>query len=202
MISIQPAGTYRNLLPAITTAFLAAALQLCTCCIAQEPAHSLLPGFHMSPWFGEQTSDERTLEGVNVLINAPGPARMDPSLPTLLVLYATPNGNTIEQTMGAVPARKIDWQYDIQHVAAQIRRLREIDKRENIVVACLEAEGRSWPTWRQRHANNSALIRELVRSNSKEGSGRPGTCCLNRAQRRRKLHVWVSERQCCDTGLY
>jgi hypothetical protein len=64
--------------------------------------------------------------------------------------------------MGSIPARKIDWQFDIQHVAAQIRKTRDIDKRENIVVACIAPDGRSWPAWRQRHPNNVQLIRELV----------------------------------------
>ena len=153
---------YRELLPAVTIVLIAAAASFCARCTAQEPARALQPGFRMSPWFGEQTSEERTPEGVNVLINAPGPSRMDPSLPTLLVLYTTPNGNTIEQTMGCAAATGVDWHFDIQHVAAQIRKLREIDKRENIVVACLEADGKSWSAWRQKHSNGNTLIRELV----------------------------------------
>lgn len=139
----------------------------------QDVVGGPLPGFRMSPWFGEQTSEERTPEGVKLLINAPAPTRMDPARPTLLVLYTTPNGSSIEQTMGSALAPGVDWHFDIQHVAAQIRRLREIDKRENIVLVCLEAEGRSWPTWRQRRPNSGLLIRELVSQLFKRIPGSP-----------------------------
>ena len=57
------------------------------------PAKEVLPGFHRSPWFAEQVR-ERWVEGtVRVLVNAP--ATVDPKRPTRLVVYATPNGNTI-----------------------------------------------------------------------------------------------------------
>jgi len=34
------------------------------------------------------------------------------------------NGNSIEQTLGCAMRRDLDWHYDIQHVAAQVRQLR------------------------------------------------------------------------------
>ena len=98
-----------------------------------------LPGFVASPWFGEQVAEETTPEGVRILLNAPAPAQYDIKRPTLLVVYATPNGNTIEQTMGATVEKGADWHFDIQHIAAQTRRLREVDKVENVVLACVQA---------------------------------------------------------------
>jgi hypothetical protein len=120
----------------------------------------LLSGFHRSPWFDEQAS-ERWVEGsVRVLINAP--AKVDPKRPTRLVIYATPNGNTIEQTLGCTKADGLDWHFDIQHVAAQVRRLRELSPKENVVLACVEAEGLSWPTWRRSTPDAAARIARIV----------------------------------------
>ncbi|MCW3100713.1 MAG: hypothetical protein JWL77_6331 [Chthonomonadaceae bacterium] len=140
---------------------------------AASGAGALLPGFQRSPWFGEQVAEETTATGVRIHINAPAPMQFDPTRPTRLVFFATPNGNTIEQTMGSALAAGTDWHFDIQHIAAQVRRLRELDKRENLVLVCVEASGRSWPAWRQKHADNAALIRGLVEAAGKRVPGAP-----------------------------
>lgn len=120
----------------------------------------LLPGFHASPWFGEQVHYTGLVPEVRAVVNAS--LAYDPARPTQLVIYTTPNGNTIEQTLGATRTEKSDWHFDIQHVAAQIRSLRELNPHENIVLACLEAKGLSWPAWRQSHPDNAQQIRALV----------------------------------------
>jgi hypothetical protein len=118
------------------------------------------PGFHRSPWFNEQVR-ERWVEGsVRVLVNAP--EAIDPKRPSRLVIYATPNGNTIEQTLGCAKADGLDWRFDIQHAAAQVRRLRELCPKENIVLACVEAEGLSWPAWRRSTPDAAARIDRIV----------------------------------------
>ena len=81
-----------------------------------------------------------------------------PSQPTRLMIYALPNGNTIEQTLGCQMREGLDWHYDIQHVAAQVRLLREINPDEQLVLACAEAGGLSWPTWRSSRPDGNALI--------------------------------------------
>jgi hypothetical protein len=128
---------------------------------AGDPTPSeLLPGFRRSPWFGEQVR-EKWVEGtVRVVVNAP--ERFDPKRPTRLVVFATPNGNTIEQTLGCAKAGGLDWHFDIQHVAAQVRRAREVAPTENIVLACVEAEGLSWPAWRKATPDAPARIRRVV----------------------------------------
>src|SRR5215210_2404061 len=85
---------------------------------ADAPA---LPGFRKSAWFDEWVREEWVAEGVRVIAIAP--AAFDPKKPTRLVIYATPNGNTIEQTLGCATADGIDWHNDIQHVAAQVRKI-------------------------------------------------------------------------------
>ncbi len=71
------------------------------------------------------------------------PAEFDPAKPTLLIIYALPNGSTIEMTMGAKLEPGMDWHYDIQHIAAQARKLRQIDHERNIVVAYVEAQAKT-----------------------------------------------------------
>jgi hypothetical protein len=137
---------------------------LATSAVAQDQspddAPALLPRFRPSAWFGEQVR-EAWLEGsVRVLMNAPG--RLDPQRPTHFILFATPNGNTLEQTLGSTRAADTDWHFDIQHVGAQVRRFRDVCDAENVVLVCLEAEGLSWPGWRARHADHSARIRRIV----------------------------------------
>ena len=109
----------------------------------------------------EQQRTWTTADGsVRVVLNTPGEFHAD--RPTQILIYTTPNGNTAEQTLGARLEPGMDWHFDIQHVAAQVRMLREMDKSRNLVVACLEAEGKSWPAWRKARPDNGKQIRAIV----------------------------------------
>jgi hypothetical protein len=121
-----------------------------------EPIANFKPSSH----FNEQTLDLAPDDGVRVLLNAPGD--FDPTRPSHLVLFALPNGNTIEQTMGCVTTPLMDWHFDIQHVAAQTRLLRKLNPNENLVVAAIEANTKSWPAWRKARPDNPARIRKIV----------------------------------------
>lgn len=119
-----------------------------------------LPGFRKSAWFDERVREEWVAEGVRAVANAP--AGFDPKKPTRLVVYATPNGNTIEQTLGCGTADGLDWHFDIQHVAAQVRKLREVTPDENVVLVCVEADGLSWPAWKRKYNDGPARVRKVV----------------------------------------
>jgi hypothetical protein len=80
---------------------------------------------------------------------------------TILVLFALPNGNTTEQTMGKKITEKDDWHFDIQHIKAQTAFLRK-HFNENIVVAYLENNFRSWPLWKQKHGDFKTEIPHIV----------------------------------------
>src|SRR5690242_21458574 len=84
-----------------------------------------IPEFHRSAWFGEQTREAWLHGSVRVVMIAPGD--FDPKRPTQLIVYATPNGNSIEQTLGSARTDTTDWHFDIQHIAAQIRRSRTLN---------------------------------------------------------------------------
>ena len=104
-------------------------------------------------------------DDARILINSP--ADFDEKKPTLLIVYLPPNGSTIEMTAGAKLQPGMDWHYDIQHIAAQTRKLRQIDRERNIVVAYIEANAKTykltWPTWRkEKGEQNGKIIRKLV----------------------------------------
>ncbi len=137
------------------------------------PARRLVPGFlaalailvagaaPASPADDKVTSFTDPL-GIRVHVSAP--ANPDPKLPTRLIFYALPNGNTLEWTLGKEVKPGDDWHFAIQQIAAQTRRLRELDPGHNIVVACVEAEGRSWPAWRKKRPDNGRQLRGFVES--------------------------------------
>jgi hypothetical protein len=92
---------------------------------------------------------------VKVHINAPANESSSPGRKVLLIFYALPNGNTTEQTIGKLMKPGDDWHYDIQHIGAQTRFLRNLLKDRSVVVAYLEAQAKSWPAWRKAHGDKS-----------------------------------------------
>jgi len=101
----------------------------------------------------EETTILHPAEGVTATIVAP--ARLDRGVPIELILYALPNGNTTAETMGRSWTDSAHWRDDIQHIAAQTRELRARGVTRAVVVY-LEAEGKSWPQWRQRRGYDTA----------------------------------------------
>ena len=126
-------------------------------CIAGQVSSSApagLAGFQDSPAFQERTALFTLEPEVKVLVNAPSTAAFDKNKKVMLILYALPNGNTIEQTIGHKLQPGDDWHFDIQHIGAQTRFLRQLLPDRNIVVACLEANA-------QDLARYAALCQEL-----------------------------------------
>jgi len=118
--------------------------------------------FRPSPYFGERVLDLSVERGVRVHINAPAQDGFGQGKPTRLVLYALPNGNTIQQTVGCKTAAHLDWHYDIQHIGAQTRLFRAMNDQEDVVVAYLQADGLSWPSWRAKHAAEGNIYGQIV----------------------------------------
>lgn len=112
--------------------------------------------------FNELTATLAVDPDVRIHVNAPAADPADADKPTRVIVFALPNGNTLEHTLGCKMTEGLDWHYDIQHVAAQVRLLRSITPDERIVLVCAEAKGLSWPTWRATHKDANKLIAGLV----------------------------------------
>lgn len=112
--------------------------------------------------FPETSFTEELEADVRLHVNAPVDEAVEPVRGTRLIVFATPNGNTIEQTLGCKMVEGLDWHYDIQHVAAQTRLLRKLYPEERIVLLCVEAKGLSWPNWRRTHDDANAKAAALL----------------------------------------
>ncbi len=119
-----------------------------------------LTGVVENPEFNESIVSFTFEPEVKVRVNAPGQSAFTPGKKVLLIFYALPNGNTTDQTVGKVLQPGDDWHFDIQHIGAQTRFLRDLLKDRVVVVAYLEAAGKSWPAWRKQHGDK--LIPEIV----------------------------------------
>ncbi|QDU35177.1 hypothetical protein KS4_32570 [Poriferisphaera corsica] len=121
-----------------------------------------LSGFKESRYFDERIREYVFDPNVKVHINAPSAKSFGGGKPVRVVIYALPNGNTTAQTIGRQRAEGVDWHFFIQHIGAQVRRLREVNLKETIVVAYVEAGGKSWPHWRRTQKDADQRIKVLI----------------------------------------
>jgi len=131
-------------------------------CMTQLFAGQKLPGFIGSPYFNEQIVTFQYEPEVRMHINAPAEDDFDPEKPTGIMLFALPNGNTIEWTAGKQLQAGDDWHYDIQHIAAQTRFLRQATDDYNLVTVYLETVQKSWPSWKAKYVNHASLVKGMV----------------------------------------
>jgi len=127
---------------------------------AQTNLSAGFTGFRDSPQFNERVASFTFNLDVKVHINAPMSPVFTKAKKVLLVFFTLPNGNTTEQTIGRKLQPGDYWHFDIQHIGAQTRFLREMIKDRVIVVAYLEAEMKSWPAWRKKHGDTK--IPEII----------------------------------------
>jgi hypothetical protein len=151
-----------------------------------DAAETLLPGFTRTGQFDEQVRWTRLPSGVRQFVDAP--VRLQ-AAKRRLVIFATPNGNTLEQSLGCAVAKELDWRFDIQHVAAQVRRLREVTPGEDVVLAVVQAPKLSWPAFRQQQPDAGEILRSLVTELTPRV--RPGPRRPRLPQRRRVLCAWM-----------
>lgn len=124
------------------------------------------PGFGPVGDRGELVRWSRGEGGIRIFVNLP--STWGQNLPRELIIFATPNGNTIEQTLGCVTNPPLDRRHDLQHVMAQIRRVREIDSSREFALAVVQSPQLSWPAYRSSTPRAQTIIRELVESLQKE----------------------------------
>jgi hypothetical protein len=100
----------------------------------------------------------------DVKVTIDSPDNFSKTKQTIITFYALPNGNTTEQTMGKKMREGDDWHFDIQHIRAQTKFIRQQLKNKNFVVIYLENKYLSWPSWKQKHPEFKTLIPHLVDS--------------------------------------
>jgi hypothetical protein len=110
--------------------------------------------FLASTNFAEMIREIQLPDEARILVNTPARESFAANKPVLLVFYALPNGNTIEQTIGKTLQPGEDWHFNIQHIGAQTRWLRNEITNRTIVVAYLEAGMKSWPAWRKKYSDH------------------------------------------------
>jgi len=64
--------------------------------------------------------------------------------------------------MGKIPEPGDDWHFDIQHVGAQTRFLREHVNEYNLITVYLETTQKSWPAWKAKYPDHAKIIKTLV----------------------------------------
>lgn len=140
----------------------------CQDTVQQKSAEKL--DFKAAPEFDEQVRWQRLNCGVRVFLNMPAKPNGNESKPRekVLVVFATPNGNSIEQSLGCVKREGLDYRYDIQHVVAQIRQLRFLDDTQGYPLAVVQSPKLAWPAFRQAEKNANAIIADIVRDASKD----------------------------------
>lgn len=152
---------------------LAIGIVLCSFAASAES----LEGFTVTGQFREQVRVFKFEPGVTATMVAPPVRDFHALQPTTLILYALPNGNTTEQTIGKALAPGDDWHFDIQHIGAQTRLLRAATPGRNLVIVYLESAQKSWPAWRGANTNNAALIAGMVATlRSAIPGGSPDVC--------------------------
>lgn len=135
-----------------------------------QPAWTIISG---PSGIQEQTAWMTTPEGIRVFLNRPVEdsdgrtadiAETTPNKLTHLLIYATPNGNTAEETIGSRTLPELPFRFGIQHILAQARFLRTLNTQETIVLAVVQAPKLSWPAFRGANDQAGARIPELVDS--------------------------------------
>ena len=131
-----------------------------TCCVIHSHSQ-ILKEFTATGGFNEQELWIKNGQD-SVTININAPLHFNKKGKAFLVLFALPNGNSIEWTKGKTMKPGDDWHFDIQHIAAQTRFVRNLDKKNNYIVAYLMADQKSWPAWKRTIPDSKIKIRNIV----------------------------------------
>lgn len=115
----------------------------------------------------------------DVKITIDRPSNFSKNRKTIITFFALPNGNSTEQTMGKKMMPGDDWHFDIQHIAAQTKFIRQQLTNKNFIVIYLENSYKSWPAWKQKHSDFKMLIPHLVDSLSELISKKQTAIYLN-----------------------
>lgn len=122
-----------------------------------------LPGFTATGVFEEQELNISN-QWKDVMLSINAPLQLKRNAKTYLVFFALPNGNSIEWTKGKKLKEGDDWHFDIQHIAAQTRYVRGLDKKNNYIIVYAMAAKKSWPAWKRSTPDSIFIIKNIVDS--------------------------------------
>jgi len=100
----------------------------------------------------------------DVTITLDLPQAINPKKSVTFILFALPNGNNTAWTMGKKMQAGDNWHFDIQHIKAQTAFIRSANQKEQIIVAYLENDQKSWPAWKTKHPDYLNCVSHLVDS--------------------------------------
>ncbi len=114
----------------------------------------------------------------DIKVTVDRPTDLSSNSKTIITFFALPNGNTTSQTMGKKMLPGDDWHFDIQHIAAQTKFIRQ-QVNVNFIVIYLENDYKSWPSWKQKHTDFRKQIPHIVDSLAKVYGSRKCEIYLN-----------------------
>jgi len=112
---------------------------------------------------GAQYTEFFLFDSIRVVVDDPYDTEGILDSPLNLIIYALPNGNSIEWTMGKQKNAADNWHFNIQYVDAQAEWLRQHTS-DRYVVAYLEAPKLSWPAWKKSHPDHGEMISHMFDS--------------------------------------
>lgn len=137
-----------------------------------------MSGFRDGVVAGEKTLTIKD-DPQDVIIHINSPELPDKRKKTKLIYFALPNGNSIEWTAGKKITAGDDWHYDIQHIAAQTRYLRDKLPNYNIITIYLATKQKSWPAWKKAYPDYAHRIQTIVNSLNNRFANLKPTVTLN-----------------------
>jgi hypothetical protein len=129
-----------------------------------QPSKFVLPAIFQQDTVSGEKVVTITDRPKDVIIRINFPPAFNPKHRTKLIFFALPNGNSIEWTAGKKTSANDDWHYDIQHIAAQTRFLRDHLPEENIILVYLCTRQKSWPAWKKAYPDYALRIPALIDS--------------------------------------
>lgn len=130
---------------------------------------ALVSAFAASPRAVKRSAHDYTIERYDslygdIVITIDRPQQMIKGAPTYIVFFALPNTNTVKWISGRKVEEGGDRRYNIQHVGAQTRFLRDKMPDCNLLVAYMGEKNRSWPTYIRNHERSGEIVRNVIDS--------------------------------------
>lgn len=88
-----------------------------------------------------------------VIVTYDEPYQIHANKPLKLVLYALPNGSTMEKGYGKLAQKDDPAVFESQHIGAQTAIIRKLDTTHTYVVVYIENDLKSWPAWVKAQEN-------------------------------------------------